>query len=182
MAKAKRNVETPSGRMKTLAKGLSARDAADAFVRSQTEGPASLGPAEQNKAAEFEATVEAMFLMAAVDGDLSEQELAQLAASVDAFAALDAKPRRIDTQPLLAALNAKLEKEGWNRRLAAVAERLREKESRAFAFRLAAGVAFVDDHVAHAEAAALEALASALQISAEESQEILYDVRDSLFE
>ena len=32
------------------------------------------------------------------------------------------------------------------------------------------------------EAAALEALASALQISSEESQEILYDVRDSLFD
>jgi tellurite resistance protein len=180
MAKAK-PIDT-TGRIKKLAKGLSARDAADAFVRSQNEDPASLNPAVQNKAAEFEATVEAMFLMAAVDGDLSEQELAQLAASVDAFAALDDKPRLIDTQPLLASLNTKLEKEGWNRRLAAVAERLRDKESRAFAFRLAAGVAFVDDHVAHAEAAALEALASALQISSEESQEILYDVRDSLFE
>jgi hypothetical protein len=41
-------------------------------------------------------------------------------------------------------------------------------------------VAFADDHVAHAEAAALEALASALHITADESQEILYDVRDSL--
>jgi len=174
-------------RIKKLATGLSARDAADAFVRSQNnDDPASISPDDRNKAAEFEATVEAMFLMAAVDGDVSEQELAQLAASVDAFSALDHSTpninKRLDSAPLLVTLNAKLEKEGWNRRLAAVADRLRDKESRAFAFRLAAGVAFVDDHVAHAEAAALEALASALQISSEESQEILYDVRDSLFE
>ena len=79
-------------------------------------------------------------------------------------------------------LNEKLAGDGWNKRLAAVAERLRDREARTFAFRLAAGVAFVDDHVAHAEAAALEALASALHIGADESQEILYDVRDSLFE
>ena len=71
---------------------------------------------------------------------------------------------------MLAALNEKLESQGWNQRLASVAERLRDPEARAFAFRLAAGVAFVDDHVAHAEAAALEALASALKIGSDESQ------------
>ena len=169
-------------RIKKIAKGLTATQAADAFVRAREE-PATITPEQRGKADEFEATVEAMFLMAAVDGDLSEQELAQLAASIDAFAALGGKgPTSIDAGPLLVSLNQKLEKEGWNKRLAAVAERLRDAESRAFAFRLAAGVAFVDDVVAHAEAAALEALASAFHIGAEESQEILYDVRDSLFD
>ena len=43
-------------RIKKLAKGLSAKDAADAFVRSQ-EDPASVSPAQRNKADEFEATV-----------------------------------------------------------------------------------------------------------------------------
>ena len=157
-------------RIKKLAKGLSAREAADAFVTAR-EDPMSLSPELRNKAAEFEATVEAMFLMAAVDGDLSPEELAQLAASVDAFSSLDAtSPKRVDTGKLLVALNEKLEADGWNRRLAAVAERLRDRESRAFAYRLAAGVAFVDDHVAHAEAAALEAFASAFALSADESQ------------
>jgi tellurite resistance protein len=179
-AKGQRGPRPIDSRIKKLATGLSARAAADAFVRANDD-PASVTTDDRTKANEFEATVEAMFLMAAVDGEVSEQELAQLAASVDAFAALDGKPP-IDAAPLLASLNAKLEKNGWNRRLAAVAERLHEREARAFAFRLAAGVAFVDDHVAHAEAAALEALASALQISSEESQEILYDVRDSLFD
>jgi tellurite resistance protein len=178
-------VGSPLGaRIKKLAKGLSAKDAADAFVRAQ-EDPASVSPHERNKADEFEATVEAMFLMAAVDGDLGTDELAQLAASVDAFSSLDGKhkpQKAVDTAAMLAVLNDKLAQDGWNRRLAAVASRLRDHESRAFAFRLAAGVAFVDDIVAHSEAAALEAMASALAIPADESQEILYDVREALFE
>jgi hypothetical protein len=168
-------------RIKKVAKGLSAQDAADAFVRAR-EDPASVSPRDRDRADEFEATVEAMFLMAAVDGDLSKEELAQLAASVDAFSATGGgrSTGQLDVGPLLVTLNTKLGSEGWNKRLASVAKRLRDPESRAFAFRLAAGVAFVDDVVAHAEAAALEALASALQISAEESQEIMYDVRESL--
>jgi hypothetical protein len=171
-------------RIQKVAQGLSAQQAADAFVRAR-EDPTSVSPAQRNKAAEFEATVEAMFLMAAVDGDLSSEELSQLAASIEAFASLERKPgaaTKVDTPKLLLALNDKLAQDGWNRRLAAVASRLADHESRAFAFRLAAGVAFVDDHVAHAEAAALEAMASALGISADESQEILYDVREALFE
>jgi len=174
-------------RIRKVAKGLSAQQAADAFVMAR-DNPASVSPAQRNKAAEFEATVEAMFLMAAVDGDLSAEELAQVAASIDAFAslddstrALDAPKKSIDTPALLFSMNDKLGADGWNKRLAAVAARLTDQEARAFAFRLAAGVAFVDDHVAHSEAAALEAMASALSISADESQEILYDVREALF-
>lgn len=168
-------------RIKKLAKGLSAQAAADAFVRARDEDPASISPADRDKAAEFEATVEAMFLMAAVDGEVTEQELAQLAASVDAFSALENRPS-VDCAPLLGKMNKLLASDGWNKRLYSVAERLKDRESRAFAFRLAAGVAFVDDVVAHAEAAALEAMASALAIGADESQEILYDVRETLFD
>jgi hypothetical protein len=178
-------------RIKKLAKGLSAKQAADAFVRAQ-EDPTTPSSVGRSRADEFAATVEAMFLMAAVDGDVSEQELSQLAASVDAFASIadgegtrdgtgSHTTERLEAGQLLVTMNELLEREGWNARLASVAERLREPEARTFAFRLAVGVAFVDDHVAHAEAAALEALASALHIGADESQEILYDVRDSLF-
>lgn len=169
-------------RIQKLAKGLSARKAADAFVRARDEEPMSLSPELRNKADEFSATVEAMFLMAAVDGDVSAEEIAQLSASVDAFAAIDDPKRRIDTPKILARLNEVLAEDGWNKRLAAVAARLSDRESRAFAFRLAAGVAFVDDHVAHAEAAALEAMAGAFSLSADESQEILHDVRETLFD
>jgi hypothetical protein len=171
------------GRITKLAKGLSAKAAADAFVLVQ-EDPMSVSPDQRNKAAEFEATVEAMFLMAAVDGNLGEDELGQLAASVDAFASLGGPGGRrgIDVGAMLLVLNQKLDEEGWTKRLASVAARLRDGESRAFAFRLAAGVAFVDDHVAHAEAAALEAMAAAFAITPDASQEILYDVRETLFE
>jgi tellurite resistance protein len=166
-------------RIKKLAKGLSARQAADAFVRAQ-EDPQSLSDADRGKADEFEATVECMFLMAAVDGDIGDDELSQLSASVEAFAELE-QIGRVDLGATLAKMNDRLASEGWNKRLAVVASRLRDPESRSFAFRLAAGVAFVDDHVAHAEAAALEALAGALHLSSDESQEILYDVRETLF-
>lgn len=172
-------------RIHKVAKGLSAQESADAFVSAHEE-PAGATPAVRSKAAEFEATVEAMFLMAAVDGDLAAEELAQLAASIEAFASLEGKPgapsrSKPDPSKMLLAMNDRLGNEGWNKRLAAVAARLTDPESRAFAFRLAAGVAFVDDHVAHAEAAALEAMASALEIPADDSQDILSDVREALF-
>src|SRR4051812_19282909 len=93
-------------RIQKVAKGLSAQRAADAFVLSR-EDPASASSAVHNKAAEFEATVEAMFLMAAMDGDLSPEELSQLAASVEAFASLEGKGARakVDTPNLLLAMN-----------------------------------------------------------------------------
>ena len=61
------------------------------------------------------------------------------------------------------------------------ARRIQTPDGRTFAFRLAAGVAFVDDHVAHAEAAAIDSLASALELDADESQSLLREVVDTLF-
>ena len=60
------------------------------------------------------------------------------------------------------------------------ARRIQSDEGRSFAFRLAAGVAFVDDHVAHAEAAAIDAFAAALGIESEESEMILREVQEEL--
>lgn len=48
-------------------------------------------------------------------------------------------------------------------------------------FRLAAGVAFVDDLVANAEAAAIDTLAGALGLEKAASQAILRDVHEALF-
>jgi hypothetical protein len=78
-------------------------------------------------------------------------------------------------------LNARLAREGWKRRLESLPERLRTHESRTFAFRLAAAVAFCDDSVEHAEAAAIDAFAAALAIPESESQQILVDVQETLF-
>jgi hypothetical protein len=122
-----------------------------------------------------------MFLMAAVDGSVAGQEVAQLAATMQAM--LDTRDKRgpVDVDGTLVDLSRRLEREGWTARLDTVAGRLRSEESRTFAFRLAAAVAFSDNHVAHAEAAAIDALAAALDISRDLSQQILSDVRDTLF-
>ena len=168
-------------RIEKLAKGLSSRDVVDAYALSQTD-PTSMKDEQRALAAELEATFEAMFLMAAVDGDVSGVELSQLAASCEAMIDLTgARSQPVKIGKLLAELNAVLAKEGWKARLDAVAARLRTKEARSFAFRLATGVALIDDHVAHAEAAGIDALAAALALTPEESQEILSDVQETLF-
>jgi len=168
-------------RLEKLARGLSSRDVVDAYALSQSD-PTSLRGGQRALADELEATIEAMFLMAAVDGQVSDAELGQLAASCEAMIDLTgARSQPVKIGKLLGDLNAALAKEGWKARLDAVAGRLRGAEARSFAFRLAAGVAFVDDHVAHAEAAGIDALAAALALTPEESQEILSDVQETLF-
>jgi tellurite resistance protein len=166
-------------RLKKLAKGVSAREAARAHARSLIPGE-SLTDREQSQADEFRATIEAMFLMAAVDGEISTDEVAQLGASIQAIADMHAvEGMKLDET--LEELNKKLARDGWNGRLEAVSQRITTDEGRSFAFRLAAGVAFIDDHVAHAEAAAIDALASALGLSSDESQAILLEVNADLF-
>jgi tellurite resistance protein len=166
-------------RLKKLATGIPARDAARAHARSLLPGE-SLSDVEKSQAAEFAATIEAMFLMAAVDGEVSPEEIDQLSASIQAIA--DTQHLKAESlEKVLADLNEKLGRDGWNARLDTVVSRLGSDEARSFAFRLAAGVAFVDDHVAHAEAAAIDALAAKLELSPEDSQQILHEVQEMLF-
>jgi hypothetical protein len=165
-------------RLKKLAVGLSARGAVEAFARGAAPS------ADASGTAEFDATIEAMFLMTAVDGIVTPQEIAQLAASIQAI--LDTSetfgPKPVvDVKTTLDALNARLARDGWKARLEATAARLASPEARSFAFRLAVGVAMVDDHVAHAEAAAIDALAAALRMGKGEVEDILADVQEALF-
>jgi hypothetical protein len=169
-------------RLAKLAKGgLSVDAAARAYDERANGNAAKLGDAEHAQADELDATVEAMFLMAAVDGAVAGQEVAQLAATMQAMLDTQERPGAFDLDATLTTLSRLLERDGWTARLDEVARRLRSEESRSFAFRLAAAVAFVDDHVAHAEAAAIDALAAALSLSSDVSQQILHDVRDTLF-
>jgi tellurite resistance protein len=167
-------------RLQKLAGGLSARDAARAYVRS-VQGKDLLSAAERAQAEEFEATIEAMFLMAAVDGEVAREEVDQLAASIQAICDTTGSTHAMELGSTLAELNARLARDGWKSRLDSLAGRLKTPEARAFAFRLAAGVAFVDDNVAHAEAAAIDAFSGALGLRPGESQEILVEVQDMLF-
>jgi len=166
-------------RLKKLATGVPVEQAVRAGGRGQVTGEA-LTDAERQQADEFGATVEAMFLMAAVDGDISDVELEQLKASVQAIVDMHVMGS-MQIGPVLAELNDKLARDGWRARLDSVVSRIRTPEGKAFAFRLASGVAFADDHVAHAEAAAIDALAAGLQIGPDESQSILREVHDELF-
>ncbi|MFO0570643.1 MAG: hypothetical protein U0263_33710 [Polyangiaceae bacterium] len=166
-------------RLRKIATGVTAGEAAHALARSLRPGEA-LDDRAKSQAAEFEATLETMFLMAAVDGVVQKEELEQLAASFQAVVDMH-HVRGIDLQALLDRFNEKLARDGWRARLDACAKRIESADARAFAFRLAAGVAFVDDHVAHAEAAAIEAVSSVFEISRAESQEILDEVHSELF-
>lgn len=165
-------------RIAKLVTGKTARETALAFARSRTE---KLAAAERERADEFEAILEAMFLMAAVDGEVAADEVGQLAASLQAIVDTTGGKLQLDIGPTLDALAEHLRRDGWKARLDTLAERLRSEESRSFAFRLAAAVAFVDDNVVHAEAAAIDALAAALGIGGDESQRILAEVQDELF-
>jgi tellurite resistance protein len=167
-------------RLAKLAKGGLSVDAAARAYDRRTQG-APLADEEHAQADEVDATIEAMFLMAAVDGAVAGQEVDQLAATMQAMLDTHDRSGPIDVDATLVDLSRRLERDGWTARLDEVARRLRSEESRSFAFRLAAAVAFVDDHVAHAEAAAIDALAAALSLSSDVSQQILHDVRDTLF-
>ncbi len=165
-------------RLARLVRGQSAHDAALAFARSRNEKVAS---AERARADEFEAILEAMFLMAAVDGVVASEEVGQLAASVQAIIDTTGGKMHLDLAPTLDELASRLERDGWKARLDTLAARLPTPEARSFAFRLAAAVAFVDDNVVHAEAAAIDALAGALGIAGDDSQRILGEVQEELF-
>jgi hypothetical protein len=165
-------------RIAKLAKGQSAQEAARAFARSQSE---KLAEGDRALADEFDAIIEAMFLMAAVDGEVAKEEVGQLAASVQGILDTSGGHARVNLAKALEELAARLARDGWKVRLDSLARRLPTPESRAFAFRLAAGVAFVDDNVVHAEAAAIDALCAALGIAADESQIILGEVHEELF-
>ena len=166
------------GRIARLVTGKTARETAVAFARSRHE---KLAATERARADEFGAILEAMFLMAAVDGEVAEDEAGQLAASVQAIVDTSGGRVNLDLEPVLEELAADLKRDGWKARLDTLATRLISDESRSFAFRLAAAVAFVDDHVVHAEAAAIDALAAALGLDPDDSQRILAEVQDELF-
>lgn len=166
-------------RLAKLARGVTVAEAARAHSRSLNPSEV-LNDAERTRATEFEAILEAVFLVAAVDGEISDQELEQLKGSFQAIVDLHGVSRG-GVEAQLTEFNRLLARDGWHARLASIKSRIPTGEGRAFAFRLAGGVAFVDDYLAHAEAAAIDALAAALELTPDDSQAILREVADELF-
>lgn len=166
-------------RLKKIAAGMNVSKAIESYLET-LDAPEEIDPAEE-KREELLAIIELMFLMAAVDGDIADEEVQELHASVMALEDIEAIDGGIDLGTVIEDLSGKLEAEGWRKRLNAACQRIRAPEARSFAFQLAAGVAFVDDFVAHAEAAAIDSLAQALELPKAESQHLLRDVHASLF-
>src|SRR5438552_5624263 len=120
-------------RVAKIAGGVSVDAAARAWERRAEGQP--LAPEEHASAEELDATVEAMFLMAAVDGAVTQDEVAQLAASLQAVLDTRGRGGKLDVDAMLVELSRRLEGEGWTSRLDQVARRLRTDEARTFAFR-----------------------------------------------
>lgn len=122
--------------------------------------------------------LEAVFLMAAADGEVSPEEIERFADSVGSIVrgASD-----VDVERMLDEMNSLLEEEGWDRRARAVSKALKGRPGAEVAFRLATAVAFVDDSVAQAESQALDDMAMDLGISHERAHAIMSEVHDELF-
>jgi tellurite resistance protein len=122
--------------------------------------------------------LEAVFLMAAADGEVSPEEIERFAESAGSIVS---GASETDIERMLDEMNALLEEEGWDRRSAAVARELKGKPGAELAFRLSTAVAFVDDSVAQAESQALDEMALAMGISHERALAIMSEVHDELF-
>ena len=167
-------------RIEKIATGMNVADAIDAYMNELSEGSDEPVDPERERIEELLAIVEVMFLMAAVDGEISADEVDELRASVNALADMQ-MVGGIRLDETMKDLSQKLADDGWNARLREASSRIRAPEARVFAFQLAAGVAFVDDFVAHAEAAAIDSLAQALELEKDESQALLREVHETLF-
>ncbi|MEQ9650711.1 MAG: TerB family tellurite resistance protein [Sandaracinaceae bacterium] len=168
-------------RLGKIATGMSVSDAIDSYMDElEAKGTPVSDPAAEADA-ELMAIVEVMFHMAAVDGEVSEEEVRELRASLQAIRDMNAMGGGFELDAVMKDLSGKLAEEGWKQRLEKAAARIRAPEARSFAFQLAASVAFVDDFVAHAEAAAIDSLAQAFGFEKEESQDLLREVHENLF-
>lgn len=176
-------------RLEKIANDPKAGIAATAFARSLSAAE-ELTEGDRANAAEFEAVIEAMFIMALVDGEIKSDELLQLSGSVEAILRLhgesgDAAEMALPLlrlNDILKTLGGRYGAEGQQKRFRAIAERLRSPRARVFCYRLAAAVAFVDDYVHAGEVDALDELATVLGLSKEESQAVLREVHETLAE
>jgi tellurite resistance protein len=122
--------------------------------------------------------LEAVFLMAAADGDVSPDEIERFA---DSAVSLVPGAVEADVERMLAEMSGLLEDEGWDRRARVVANALKGRPGAELAFRLATAVAFVDDSVTDGESNALDEMAMSMGISHERAHEIMSEVHHELF-
>jgi uncharacterized tellurite resistance protein B-like protein len=125
------------------------------------------------------AMIETAFLMAAADGNLSDIEREQLVATMEYIT--DKKVSREKLDETVGQLLEALATDGWEARINAVASSLSDTLARRNAYRLAAGISFIDGEVQAEEAQLFTLLAKAFEIAEAEAEGILVEVRDELF-
>jgi hypothetical protein len=128
---------------------------------------------------ESAAMVETAFLMAAADGQISAVEQQQLVATIASVTGDHFGMERLTG--LVEQLLEVLQLDGWEARVANVARALRTTVSRRNAYRLAAGVSFIDHQIHQDEMQLFGMLAEAFAIPPEEASAILAEVRDMIF-
>ncbi len=125
------------------------------------------------------AMIETAFLMAAADGSLSDIEREQLVATMEFITSHQVPRERLDD--IVGQLMDALSTDGWEARIQAVATSLEDPLARRNAYRLAAGISFIDGEVQDEEAELFTLLANAFEIPQTEAEAILLEVRDELF-
>lgn len=124
------------------------------------------------------ATFDAAFLMAAVDGVVSDEEVEELAEVLAVMT--DGSATDDDLGYLLENFAIALEQEGLDERLANIADALDTEDARRLAFVTACGVAYLDGNVAEAEEALFSRLAEALHIAPDEADALLDEIEKAL--
>lgn len=142
---------------------------------------------DERRADAMEAMVETMLITAASDGEVATEERQLLSAALRAMLEpFEKRGGAVVSLPLLhldrelSRFSALLAEQGTEKRVLAVAARLKTAEQRCLAFCLAAAVAMVDDFVAGGEIQTIEELGARLGLDPEESQNLLREVHERM--
>ncbi len=139
------------------------------FMRATAEDDPFQGDADARK--RFEALFEAMYLMVVVDGEVADAEREVLRGAVRGLT--DGAVRTVHIQKLFEHCD-ELAKEGIDKRLAAIAPVLKEDRALAdAAFSLASAIAFADEEIKDEENELINSLADALELDANQADELL---------
>ena len=136
--------------------------------------------AEIAQAQQLSAMFEAVFLVAAADGAVTDPEVAELAELLVELT--DGQIADSDLEVMMAQCARSLERDGFAGRVAQVARRLDDPDARRAAFVMAVGVAHIDGQIDSAERLVWDSLAKALDISGVEAKELVDAVEHELGE
>jgi uncharacterized tellurite resistance protein B-like protein len=138
----------------------------------------TLDPNENEGVTQLVATFEAVFLVAAADGELVRSEVDELSSMLVEITGRAVPVREIEK--LIERCAELLDRDDYDARASAIAEQLPEPNARRTAFVMAVGVAYVDGHVKDEERDVFGLLADAFGIDADEATAIVESTRRRL--